>query len=74
MPITHLHQPRRRRGRYGWYPVAEALWAFVVVVVVFSPLLVVLPEMALALLGAPGAFFASVRVVAAIATMKAVAR
>jgi len=74
MPITHLQQSRRRRGRYGWYPAAEAAWALVVVVVVFSPLLVVLPELTLALLGAPGAFFASVRVVAAIATAKAGAR
>ncbi|UOQ58590.1 hypothetical protein MUN78_07130 [Leucobacter allii] len=74
MPITHLPETRRRRGQYGWYPAAEAAWALIVIVIIFSPLLGLLPTVALAVLGAPGAFFASVRLVAAFASMTAGAR
>lgn len=69
-PTPALRRSARRRRRassYAWYPVAEAVWAlFVIVAVCVFPLPDV-PSLLMVAVLAPGAFFATVRIVAGIA-------
>lgn len=71
MPLTTVIVRRRHRGRYGWYPIAEAIWAWVAIVAIALIPFDSLAPLVTAAIVAPGAFFGSVRVIAEIADAKA---
>lgn len=81
MPITTFQARHRRRDRFSWYPIVEAVWAITAVLVaIMCPSMIAPTEISIAaalLTGVvlvPAPMFLLVRCVAAVAELRGGAR